>query len=66
MDVPPVPFSHGEMPSGSAASRRSAVTDVLGAILFRDVLKPLTAALGPVGDALSDRVVDGVLGRRNG
>ena len=71
MDVPPVSFSqrdrassYSDAASGDAAARTSTVTNALRTILFREVLEPLTAALGPVGDALSDRVVDGLLGRR--
>jgi hypothetical protein len=32
----------------------------LSAIVFRDVLKPLAAGLGPAGDVVLDRVVDGL------
>jgi hypothetical protein len=49
--------------SADGATRAIAVTSVLSAIVFREILKPLTAALGPVGDALSDRVADTVLAR---
>ena len=32
-------------------------TDVMQAVLFSDILKPLTAALGPVGEAVTSSVV---------
>ena len=57
MDVPPASSAPRD------ATRTNAVTHVLGAMIFREILAPLTAALGPVGDALSDRVVDGIIGR---
>lgn len=65
MDVPPVTHARSDAASSANVARACVVTNVLESILFREVLAPLTAALGPVGNALSDRVVDGVLGRRN-
>jgi hypothetical protein len=55
MNISPAP-----PPNADAAMRASAVTGALSAIVFRDVLKPLAAELGPAGDAVLDRVVDGL------
>jgi hypothetical protein len=39
-------------------SARTAVSDVLSAIVFREILKPLAAGLGPVGEMAIGSVAD--------
>jgi hypothetical protein len=46
-------------PSDASKFAASAVE----AIVFREVLKPLTAALGPVGDVAIGSVADALFGR---
>ncbi len=41
-----------------------AARDVLDALLFREVLKPLAQSMGPVGDVLLGGVVDDLFVRR--
>jgi hypothetical protein len=53
MDVPPAASAASDI-----SAERTAATATFGALLFREVLKPLAAALGPVGDIVLDRVVD--------
>jgi hypothetical protein len=50
-----VPASAGEI------TRTTAVTQAVSAIVFREVLKPLAAALGPIGDTALESVVDRML-----
>ncbi len=40
------------------------VTSTVNAILFREVLKPLAASLGPIGDVAVDAVADAVFVRK--
>ena len=40
------------------AGARAAATNVLSAILFREILKPLAAGLGPVGETAIGAVAD--------
>jgi hypothetical protein len=42
---------------------RQLATSTLEAIVFREVLKPLAAALGPVGDVMLGTVADSVFAR---
>ena len=49
----------------SAAMKESsmpidAVRGTLSAVVFHEVLKPLAAALGPAGEVVMERVIDGV------
>ncbi len=50
-----MPASAGEI------TRTTAVTQAVSAIVFREVLKPLAAALGPIGDTALESVVDRML-----
>ena len=43
--------------------RTSAANGALSAILFREILTPLAAALGPAGDVVLDRSIDGLFVR---
>ena len=52
MELPPLSAS-------SEVARTTVVTNAVSAIIFREVLKPVAAALGPVGDVVLDRVIDG-------
>jgi hypothetical protein len=45
-------------PLSADAAARAVATQTLDAVVFRDVLKPLAAALGPVGETVLDTVVD--------
>jgi hypothetical protein len=45
-------------PLAADAAARAVATQTLDAIVFRDVLKPLAAALGPAGDTVLDSVID--------
>ncbi|MGA2395901.1 MAG: hypothetical protein ABSH03_21390 [Candidatus Lustribacter sp.] len=56
---PPVTLSAVE---GQPQSRQVA-TQTLEAIVFREVLEPLAAALGPVGDAAVGTVADMLFAR---
>jgi hypothetical protein len=38
----------------------AAVRGTLGAVVFAEVLKPLAAGLGPAGDVVVERIVDGL------
>jgi hypothetical protein len=51
--------------SAVAAAARDAATSALEAIVFREILKPLASALGPVGDVALGRVADTLFVRRN-
>jgi len=42
------------------AASRAATTNVLAAIVFREVLKPLAAGLGPVGEVAVGTVADAI------
>jgi hypothetical protein len=42
---------------------RAAATNVLSAIVFREILKPLAAGLGPVGDVAIGSVADAIFTR---
>jgi hypothetical protein len=57
MNISPSPSPRAD---AEAATRTTAATNALSAIVFRDVLKPLAAGLGPAGDVVLDRVVDGL------
>jgi hypothetical protein len=45
------------------ATARDAAAHVLSALVFREVLKPLSAALGPMGDVIADRFADTLIAR---
>jgi len=47
----------------AAAEARAAATNALEAILFREVLAPLTAGLGPVGQTALGAVADALFAR---
>jgi hypothetical protein len=42
---------------------RAAASGALSAIVFREILKPLAAGLGPVGDAAIGSVADALFAR---
>jgi len=49
---------------GADASRtQTTATNVLEAIVFREILKPLAAGLGPVGDVAIGSVADAMFAR---
>ncbi len=48
-----------------ASAARDAATNALDAIVFREILKPLASALGPIGDVALGQVADSVFVRRN-
>lgn len=48
------------LPQAEAAR---AVSNVLGAIVFHELLKPLASALGPAGDVFAGRLADRVFVR---
>ena len=50
----PTTFTAAEPPADAAAQARR----VAEAVLFREVLKPLSAALGPVGEIVTGTVAD--------
>jgi hypothetical protein len=54
--LPPVTLSSVEGPP----QPRQIATSTLEAIVFREVLKPLAAALGPLGDVALGTVADAV------
>ncbi len=43
---------------------RTAATNALSAIIFREILKPLAAGLGPVGEMAIGSVADSIFVRR--
>jgi hypothetical protein len=49
--------------SAQEAATRSAATDALEAIVFREILKPLAAGLGPVGEVAVGSVADAIFTR---
>lgn len=51
-----------EPPLGQAST--PSVRDVTNALLFREILKPLTAALGPAGEIALGAVADDLFVRR--
>jgi hypothetical protein len=58
--------SSGTPVTGVAAGTsdtRAAATNALEAIVFREVLEPLAAALGPVGDVAVGTVADALFAR---
>lgn len=46
-----------------ASDTRTAATGALEAIAFREILKPLAAGLGPVGDVALGSVADSLFAR---
>ncbi len=55
----------GSMSSGDASARRTRVAEAtVGAVLFREILKPLVAGLGPVAETALDRVADDLFVKR--
>lgn len=50
-------------PTTSAAAERRALTGTVEAVVFREVLKPLAAALGPLGDVMVGAVADRIFAR---
>jgi len=53
MDVRPV----------TGTDARTAVTSALSALVFREILKPLAAGLGPVGEVATASVADALFAR---
>ncbi len=53
------------LPTCNPAERdvRSAATNALSAIVFREILKPLAAGLGPVGDVAICSVAEAIFAR---
>ena len=49
--------------SATATNERRELTETVEAVVFREVLKPLAAALGPVGDVVVGTVADRVFTR---
>jgi hypothetical protein len=48
----------------SQRQERLAARDVAGAVLFREILKPLASGLGPVGEIALGAVADELFARR--
>jgi hypothetical protein len=57
--------SNASVPTSFAAGRdvRAAATNALSAIVFREILKPLAAGLGPVGEVAIGSVADAIFTR---
>jgi hypothetical protein len=49
--------------SAEESATRSAATNALSAIVFREILKPLAAGLGPVGEVAIGSVADAIFTR---
>jgi len=49
--------------AAGANDARAVATSTLEAIVFREVLKPLAAGLGPVGDVALETVADSLFAR---
>ena len=49
---------------GMSDDRTRAVTATVSAVLFREILKPLAAGLGPVGETALDSVADDLFVKR--
>jgi hypothetical protein len=56
---PPAPLAH----TVEESTARAAATNALSAIVFREILKPLAAGLGPVGDVAIGSVADTIFTR---
>ena len=50
--------------TGVRTDERQAARDVVNAVLFREILKPLAQGLGPVGETALGTVVDRLFVRR--
>jgi hypothetical protein len=57
MTIPP-------LTAQSPEPARDVATRTFQAIVFREILKPLAAALGPVGDIATSSVADALFARR--
>jgi hypothetical protein len=55
---------HAIVAAGNAEERARIVTATVGAVVFREILKPLAAGLGPVGETALERVADDLFVRR--
>ncbi len=55
--------SPGLLSPSEQHARATTVAQTVSAVVFREVLKPLATALGPVGDVVLDGIVDRVLVR---
>jgi hypothetical protein len=55
---------HANAAAGDAAGRARIVTATVSAVVFREILKPLAAGLGPVGETALERVADDLFVRR--
>jgi hypothetical protein len=49
--------------SADEAGTRTAAANALSAIVFREILKPLAAGLGPVGEVAIGSVADAIFTR---
>ena len=58
MTIPPLPAT-------SPKAARDVATRTIQAIIFREILKPLASALGPVGDIATNSVADSLFLRRD-
>jgi hypothetical protein len=57
MTIPP-------LPAASSETARDVATRTFQAIVFREILKPLASALGPMGDIATSSVADALFARR--
>jgi hypothetical protein len=48
------------------ADQRRSAQDVVSAVLFREILKPLAQGLGPVGEIALGAVADELFARKDG
>ncbi len=56
--------ANANVPAGDAGGRARIVTATVSAVVFREILKPLAAGLGPVGETALERVADDLFLRR--
>lgn len=56
MTIPPLPATSSE-------SARDVATRIFQAIVFREILKPLAAALGPMGDIATGNIADALFAK---
>ncbi len=55
---------HANVALGDAEGRARIVTATVSAVVFGEILKPLAAGLGPVGETALERVADDLFVRR--
>jgi DNA topoisomerase VI subunit B len=56
----------GATARGARTDERQAAREVVNAVLFREILKPLAQGLGPIGETALGTVVDRLFVRRPG